>query len=310
MKNKDAPRFLLAAAFTAIYFIWGTSYLASLFALKSMPPFIISCFRYLAAGAVLAVWIKYKKLPLPGSRAFKVLCISGILMLVGGSGLIVFAEQYIKSGYAAAIVATEPLWFVLLDKKRWRLYFSNRLVMAGLVLGFAGITLFACFAPAAGAADGNLVHLIAGTLIVMLSAILWVSGTLYADKNLPKDFSNITITGVQLITAGIFSGIVALARGEWSAFSFQAISADAWGGLLYLVIMGSLVAYLAFNWLVTVQPPAIVSTHTFVNPVVAIVMGWLIAGEQVTVKQFIALTIAFTGMVLAQVGKSKLITTT
>jgi drug/metabolite transporter (DMT)-like permease len=305
MKNTRPPGWLLAIAFTAIYFVWGTTYLANLFALKSLPPFIISCFRYLGAGIVLAIWIKFKRLPLPNRRTIKVLCISGILMLVGGSGIIVFAEQYIKSGYAAALVATEPLWFVLFDRKRWRLYFSNWLVLSGLILGFAGITLFAVFAPAGSAADGNLVHLIMGTLMVSGSAILWVCGTLYADAHVPAGNSNITNTGIQLLAAGIFSGVIALARGEWSGFALGSVRMEAWAGWLYLVVMGSLVAYLAFTWLVTVQPPAIVSTHTFVNPVVAIVMGWLVADEHVTVKQIVALTIAFSGVVLAQIGKRR-----
>lgn len=305
MEKKRPSAWLLTAAFFAIYFVWGTTYLANLFALKGIPPFGISCFRYLAAGIVLMIWIKWKKIPSPDRRSLRVLIISGILMLVGGSGLIVFAEQYIKSGYAAALVATEPLWFVLFDRKRWALYFSNWLILSGLLLGFAGIALFAFFAPAGSAADGQLTHLVGGTLIVLLSAILWVCGTLYANAHIPEGGSNITKTGIQLLAAGIFSGVIALARGEWSTFSFSSVPIEAWGGLLYLVVMGSLVAYLAFTWLVTVQPPAIVSTHTFVNPVVAIVMGWLIAAEQVTNRQIIALIIAFAGVILAQLGKSR-----
>jgi len=164
-------------------------------------------------------------------------------------------------------------------------YFSNRLVLLGLLLGFTGIGLFACFAPADGAADGHTIHLVAGSLIVLFSAIIWVAGTLYADRNSSADSHNVTNSGIQLLAAGTFSGLVALVRGEWTAFSVSAIQWDAWAGLLYLIIMGSLVAYLAFTWLVRVQPPAIVSTHTFVNPVVAIVMGWLIAGEKITGKQ-------------------------
>lgn len=305
MEKRRPPAWLLTAAFAAIYFVWGTTYLANLFALKGIPPFAVSCLRYLLAGLVILIWIKWRRTPLPDKRTMRVLGISGIIMLVGGSGLIVFAEQYIKSGYAAALVATEPLWFVLFDRKRWGLYFSNRLILSGLLLGFTGIALFAWFAPAGGAADGQWEHLVAGTLIVLLSAVLWVCGTLYANANIPAGGSNITNTGIQLLAAGIFSGLVALARGEWSSFSFTGISIEGWMGLLYLVVMGSLVAYLAFAWLVTVQPPAVVSTHTFVNPVVAIFMGWLIAGEQVSKRQMIALAIAFAGVVLTQLGKNR-----
>jgi len=306
MKRSKPPGWLLALAFIAIYFVWGTTYLANLFALEDIPPFIVSCFRYLGAGAVLGIWIAWKRPTLPGKSSFKVLCISGILMLIGGSGLIVFAEQYIKSGYAAALVATEPLWFVLLDKRRWPLYSSNRLILSGLLLGFTGIGLFALFAPAGRAADGHRGHLIAGTAIVLVSAILWVGGTLYASRNTGDETSNTTNTAVQFLAAGIFAGLVALFTGEWHGFSMATMSGKAWMGLLYLIVMGSLIAFLAFTWLVTVQPPAIVSTHTFVNPVVAIIMGWAIAGESITGKQTAALAAAFAGVILAQVGKDRL----
>lgn len=307
MQQRTAPRWLLIAAFTAIYFIWGTTYLANLFALKSIPPFIVSCFRYLAAGAILTIWIASKKGPIPDRATLKVLCISGILMLIGGTGMIVFAEQYIKSGYAAALIATEPLFFVLLDKKRWRFYFSSRLILLGLALGFAGISCFAALAPADSAADGHPQHLVAGTAIVLVSAILWVVGTLYSNKHLSGKTSNTTNTAVQLLAAGIFAGLIAFINDEWNGFSLTRVSREAGFGLIYLIVMGSLVAYMAFTWLVTIQPPAIVSTHTFVNPVVAIIMGWAIAGESITLSQTIALVASFSGVILAQIGKNRLL---
>src|SRR6201994_1918843 len=130
MKKTKKISWLVLAAFIAIYFVWGTTYLANLFALRRIPPFVISCLRYLTAGIVLLAWSLFKGLGLPKKSSYRVLCISGILMLIGGSGLIVFAEQYISSGYAAALVATEPLWFVFLDNKRWKLYFSSRLIFS------------------------------------------------------------------------------------------------------------------------------------------------------------------------------------
>jgi len=307
MKQKTPPAWIVIAAFIAIYFIWGTTYLANLFALKSIPPFTVSCFRYLGAAALLGIGLVVRKAALPDRYSIKVLCISGILMLVGGSGMIVFAEQYIKSGYAAALIATEPLFFVLLDKKRWRFYFSSWLILSGLLLGFVGIGIFAAFAPSGSAADGHPEHLVAGTAIVLTSAILWVLGTLYADRHLSKRTANTTNTAVQLLAAGIFAGLIAIIKGEWNTFSLTTVSAAATFGLLYLIVMGSLVAYLAFTWLITIQPPAIVSTHTFVNPVVAIIMGWAIAGESITTNQTIALVIAFSGVILAQVGKNRLL---
>jgi drug/metabolite transporter (DMT)-like permease len=305
MKTGQPSRGLVIAAFIAIYFVWGTTYLANLFALQGLPPFIISCFRYVVAGLFLLAWAKGKRAPMPGRASVRVLCISGILMLIGGSGLIVYAEQYVNSGYAAVLVATEPLWFVLLDRKRWKQYFSNRMVLGGLVLGFIGIVLFACFAPPGKGPAADTTFVVGATIIVLISAVLWVSGTLYSSKRTAPGSSNVMNASIQLLAAGVFSGVVALVKGEWNGFSFAAVSLNGWGGLFYLIIMGSVVAYLAFTWLVTVQPPAIVSTHTFVNPLVAILTGWLIAGEQVTGKQAMGLALALAGVVLTQVGKNK-----
>jgi drug/metabolite transporter (DMT)-like permease len=305
MRKGHASRGLIIVAFIAIYFIWGTTYLANLFALEGIPPFIISCIRYLVASLILMAWAKAKRAPLPGWQSIRVLGISGILMLVGGSGLIVYAEQYVNSGYAAVLVATEPLWFVLLDRKRWQEYFSNRMVLGGLILGFIGIALFACLTPMDRSRSIDKTWMIVGTIIVLVSAILWVTGTLYSNRRKEVGSSNIMNTSIQLLAAGVFSGLVALVKGEWITFSFSAVPINAWGGLLYLIVLGSVLAYLAFTWLVTVQPPAIVSTHTFVNPVVAIFTGWLIAGEHITTKQSLGLVLAFAGVILTQVGKNK-----
>lgn len=226
-------------------------------------------------------------------------------MLVGGSGIVVFAEQYISSGYAAVIVATEPLWFVVLDKKRWKLYFSNLNICLGLILGFTGVALFSWFSPNTATADNT--DKLLGTLLTLLSALFWVMGTLYAGKVSKSSNSTVVNTTVQIFAAGVLCVLLALVFGEWAVFEPAAVTPKAWGGLFFMVLMGSIVAYMAFNWLVTVQPPAVVSTHTYVNPVVAIIAGWLLANEEINLYQAISLVVVLAGVILTQTGKMKLV---
>jgi drug/metabolite transporter (DMT)-like permease len=303
INNKKKPWLLLLFAFVAIYFFWGTTYLAIAYALKGLKPFTISAFRYLIAGLILCCWIWFKKQKWPEGKDLRVLIISGVLMLSGGSGLVVLGEQHISSGFAAVIVATEPLFFVLFDHRRWKVYFSNSWIIAGLVIGFAGIALFAYFAPAGQ--DVSHRHPVFGVVITLLSAMSWVTGGLYANHNLSSKTGNIVNSTVQLLAAGIFSAIVAGCIGEWSELVVKTVPLSAWLGLIYLIVMGSLVAYISFNWLITVQPPAVVSTHTYVNPIVAILMGWLIAGEHIANIQVIALVIVLVGVLITQLNKQK-----
>ncbi|GAB3506885.1 EamA family transporter [Spirosoma knui] len=302
MNTTTVSRVWLVLAFIAIYFVWGTTYLANLFALKAIPPFIISAIRYLIAGLLLATLAYGKRQAFPERQEIRDLAISGILMLVGGSGLVVVAEKYITSGAAAVIVATEPLWFVLLDYSRWKLYFSDKKVISGLLLGFVGIVLFTRFSPA-GPHVNQSENLLLGTALVLAASVLWVVGTLFAARRIKPGRYTFWHPTIQLLAASCFAGLVALVNGEWLGFDLQAVPLLAWGGLGFLIIFGSLIAYLAFGWLVTVQPPALVSTHTYVNPIVAVFIGWLAAGEPVAGQQLIALAVVLTGVVLTQLSQ-------
>ncbi|GAB3901416.1 EamA family transporter [Larkinella knui] len=302
MNTGNVSRVWLVAAFIAVYFVWGTTYLANLYALKAMPPFIISALRYLAAGFLLATLAYGRKQEFPDWKEIRDLAISGILMLVGGSGLVVVAEQYITSGTTAVIVATEPLWFVLLDYPRWKLYFSDRKVIAGLLLGFVGILLFTRFTPVHTPQVAQSPNLVVGTVIVLAGSILWVIGTLFTSRRIKPGRYTLWHPTIQLLAAGLFSGLVAQVKGEWYAFDPQDVPLAAWGGLGFLILFGSLIAYLAFAWLVTVQPPALVSTHTYVNPLVAVFVGWLAVGEPIAGQQLIALAVVLTGVVLTQLS--------
>ncbi|MBA4167334.1 MAG: EamA family transporter, partial [Chitinophagaceae bacterium] len=187
--KKSTKSILVILALMAVYLIWGTTYLAIAYTLKGFKPFTISALRYLSAGLILSAWLWLKKSHWPPKKDIKVLMISGILMLSGGSGLVVAGEQYISSGAAAVIMATEPLFFVLLDRSRWKIYFTNRLVIAGIIIGFAGIALFARFS----AGDPGVIHSrpFLGTAITLFSAISWVVGALYANRKLSSRAGNL-----------------------------------------------------------------------------------------------------------------------
>lgn len=306
MKPKQPSQLLVILAFLAIYIIWGTTYLAIAFGLKGFPPFVLTGFRGVIAGGILLAWCLARGEKLPDRATVGNTAVSGILMLVGGTGLVTWAEQYISSGYAAIIMATEPFFFVLLDKKQWADYFSNKWVLIGLVVGFIGIVLFFHYTgeSAQHSADSS-IQLI-GNLVLLLGAILWVVGSLYARNKVDHSHSNTLTTGLQLLAAGLFSSLIAAFTGEWSRFSIRQVPLAAWGGLLYLVTMGSLVAYMAFTWLITIRPPALVSTHTYVNPVVAVLIGWAFANEHISLLQVMALLVILVGVLFTNVPNYKL----
>jgi drug/metabolite transporter (DMT)-like permease len=309
MKSNHPPQWLVLLAFLAIYIIWGTTYLAIAFGLQGFPPFVLTAFRGVIAGGILLAWCIARGEKLPGRATVIHSGISGILMLVGGTGLVTWAEQYINSGYAAIIMATEPFFFVLLDRKQWGNYFSNKWVLLGLIIGFAGIVLFFHYtgSSAQQSADGSM--LLIGNLVLLIGAILWVVGSLYARNKIDHSHSNTLTTGLQLSAAGLFSALLAVFTGEWGRFSLQQVPAIAWGGLLYLITMGSLVAYMAFTWLITIRPPALVSTHTYVNPVVAVLIGWAFANEHISLLQVMALLVILLGVLFTNVPNYKLVKT-
>jgi drug/metabolite transporter (DMT)-like permease len=296
-KKSQAPPLLVAFAFFSIYIVWGSTYLAVAYGLKSFPPFIMVSLRYLIAGIIMLAWCKIKAEKLPDRKFILRHALSGTLMLVGGTGMIAWAELYISSGQAAILVATEPLIFLLLDRKRWSEYFSNKFIISGLLIGFTGIFLFLKL----GVAQANPSPMATiASIVILFSAVLWVLGSLIIKDSKGKS-STVMNAGIQLLAAGFASGIIAVAKSEYVGFSFKNVSNQAWVGLVFLIVMGSLVAYLSFVWLISIKPPAIISTHTYVNPVVAVFLGWLLINESVNKAQLISLIVILVGILLVNV---------
>ncbi|HEY0744386.1 MAG TPA: EamA family transporter [Chryseosolibacter sp.] len=298
MTTSHPSKILIGLAFFAIYFIWGTTYLAVLWGLEGMEPFVLSSLRYTIAGILMSVFCFVSKYSWPDLKATKTAFISGTIMLVGGTGLVALSEKYIGSGHAAVVIATEPLWFLILDKKRWKEYLKQPRVIFGLIIGFLGVVLFSYFTSGDSGSHQNE---LTGTLVTLAASVLWVVGALYYEKSKEaKRHPHVVMVAIQLSSAGLMSALIALLLGEWMEFSVSAIGFRAWAGLGFLVTMGSIVAFMAFTWLMKVQPPAVVSTHTYVNPVVAVFIGWLFADEQITGIQFFSLVIVLIGVLLTQ----------
>lgn len=297
MKPLNTFKLRIILAFAGIYIIWGTTYLAITYGLKGFPPFILSGLRFLVAGIIILAWLWAK-----GEKPNSVInwyknFVPGLLILAAGVGLVAWGEQYITATEAAIIMATEPFWFILLDKKNWGKYFSSPLVITGLLLGMAGLLLFVKDSLLSGVHHGNdsLRFLAFGVLFI--SSVLWVIGSLFS-KNRASSHSIFMNVAQQLIVGGVLSFIIAAFAGEWHTFNVASIPFEAWGGLIYLIVFGSIAAYLSFIWLLSVKPPALVSTHTYVNPVVAVFFGWLVAGQGISATQSWGLGIILIGVLL------------
>lgn len=293
--HKEPSKILVLAAFAALYLIWGSTYISIRIAITTIPPFFLVATRFLIAGAILYFWCLSKGEKVPSLKMFGTISIGGILMLFMGNGAVSWSEQYLPSGIAAIIVATVPLWFVLLDKGQWKYYFSNKVIILGFLIGFGGVMLL--FAGK-GSTNflGDRMKLIS-FLVLIVGTVAWATGSLYS-KYKKVDASVTMKAALQMLAAGGVSVLAGLIGGEQNEMAVNKISWQSMNALLYLIIMGSLIGYMSYIWLLSVRPASLVGTYAYVNPVVAVFLGWLIADEQITIQQIIALIVILAGVVL------------
>lgn len=275
-------------AFAAVYLIWGSTYLAAQFGLATIPPYLMGAMRFSIAGLILLSWSLIRQKPMPGRKAILVNSVGGILMLVGGSGSVLWSQQYLGSGLAAILVASLPIWFVLLDKKQWSYYFGDRRVIIGVIFGFIGILLlFGAGVRNGLAAESGWMQVI-GIGVILLGCIAWTIGSLYVKyKAVEADIS--TSAGIQLLAAGLFSLLPSFLTGEWNGFEWSQVSNGGWLALLYLTIPGSVIAFMSYIYLLAVRPAAQAGTYAYVNPVIAVLLGAIFAQETVSGWQVLGL---------------------
>jgi drug/metabolite transporter (DMT)-like permease len=286
------PRARLWIALGSVYLIWGSTYLAIRFAIETLPPFSMAGVRYLVAGGVLVIWQRARGAPWPSAVEWREAAIVGGLMLLGGNGGVCWAEQIVPSGITALFISTVPIWLVLLD---W-LWLGNirpspRIVL-GLALGIGGVALLVRTSGAPGGAAPPL-----GAAVLVLASGLWAVGSLYSRRaRLPAaPFLSI---GMEMVAGGALLVLAGAAVGEWSRMNLAGASARSLLSLLYLITFGSLIGFSAYIWLLRSTTTARASTYAFVNPVVAMFLGWAFAGETLEPRTLVAAAVAITGVVL------------
>lgn len=279
------------AALGAVYFFWGTTYLAMKFAIEAFPPFIMLGLRFMTAGAIMFSWGWIRERPHITGNQWRNASIVGGLMLLGGTGGVAWSELHVPSNIAAVVVAAVPLWIALI---RWLFLRHDRpgkLATYGLLLGFAGIIMLVRSTSGPTAAEGHL----AGLLVLLGASFFWASGSLYSRvADLPD--SPVMAISMQMLTGGFFCLLTGIAAGGGSQLHLEDISLRSAAALGYLVVFGSIVGFSSYIWLLKKTDPALASSYAYVNPVVAIMTGWLLAGESLNAGSLFA-----TGVILAAV---------
>jgi len=272
----------LLAAFAAVYVLWGSTYLGIRFSMETLPPFFTQGVRFMTAGAVMYAWARRKGSTKPTRREWAGGLVAGVLLFVCGTGGVVWAERLIPSGVAALVVATEPAAFVLIEAVRRR-RFPRGAILAGLGLGAAGLAILVGPGELLGAerfAASALLVLVAGTFC-------WAGGSLYSrESRLPS--SPWMATAVTLVCGGAGLAVVGLLSGELARFDPSAVSAKSLWATLYLFVFGSLVGFSAYLWLLRNTTVSRLSTYAYVNPVIAVFLGWALAGEPLSPRVAVA----------------------
>jgi drug/metabolite transporter (DMT)-like permease len=331
--NQPVPTSRVILAFATVYLVWGSTYFFISVAVKQIPPMLVGAFRFLTAGALLLAWCIATGEKVFVWKDIRPAIVSGLLLLLVGNGALVWAEQYLTSSLSAILLAAVPLWFVVLDKAKWRENFRSRETIIGLLVGFAGVILLfgekllqslsvntatanaglasaadkgsaggaAAAAHLAGANAGHNWQFIA-LLVLMLGSISWAAGSLYS-KYKSTAASNSVNAGWQMLAAGIAFLPASWFSGELSHFHWHEVTMSAWLSVFYLVTMGSLAGYSAFVWLLKVRPATQVSTYAYVNPVVAVLLGTLFVGDHISMIQLLGLVIILISVLLVNLAK-------
>ncbi|MBI3405038.1 MAG: EamA family transporter [Acidobacteria bacterium] len=279
-------------AFAAVYLTWGGTFLFIRYAVETIPPFVLTGVRHTIAGALLYVWARLRGDAKPDPRHWLGAIFVGALLLLGGNTLVSWAEQRVPSSVTALMLATTPVWMVLLEWLRGATGRPNLKTAVGVTLGLAGMVLLV----GPGRLGGERVDSF-GAFLLVIAALSWTVGSVYS-RSVAQAKSLVLNTAMQMLGGGILILLVGALAGEWKHFQIQNISLLSAISLGYLIVFGSIVGYTCYNYLLRVTTISRVSTYAYVNPMVAVFLGWAVAGEKLTPRMGLAAAIIVVAVML------------
>lgn len=269
-----------------LYLVWGSTYLGIAIAVDTIPPFLMAASRFLIAGLVLLAWSVARDgraFRPPTLHEWRDSTIVGALLLGGGMGMVAFGEQTVPSGITALFIALMPVWVAILGG----LFLGERLpglAVVGIVLGFGGVAIL--IGPSAFGGAGALEPL--GLVAILISPIAWSAGSLFASHRATLPRQPLVATGAQMTTGALVLLVMSVLSGELRGFRIEAISTDSLVAMVYLTVIGSLVAFTAYGWLLRVAPLPLIATYAYVNPVVAVILGAIVLQEPIDLRTLVA----------------------
>lgn len=299
MTTSKQPRGRIIAAFAAVYLIWGSTYLAIRFAVETTPPFLMAAVRFLVSGLILYAFARMRGSPKPTFSHWKSAAIVGAFLLLGGNGAVVWAEQTVPSGIAALVVAILPFWIVILE---WALPGHRKPspgIIAGLIVGIFGLAIL--LGPAV--LDQTSEMSLMGGLVLILGSLSWALGSLYSKR--AKMPAPLLTTGMEMLSGAFLLLLFSMFMGEPANFDWRDVSTASMLGLLYLTTFGSLIGFTAYIYLLDHVPASRVATYAYVNPVVAVILGWLIGNEQITIRTLVAAVVIIGAVALITTARSE-----
>jgi drug/metabolite transporter (DMT)-like permease len=294
-----ANRLFVILSFLSIYVIWGSTYLAIRYAVETIPPLYTAGIRHLTAGTILLVWALVKGLR-PTWPQLRASVVIGFFFFLVGHGLLHWAERIVPSGLASLLIAIEPIMVFLLSSAAARTWRLNGMLLAGILLGLFGVGML-LRGTGAEAARGTTL----GSVMILVSAFSWSVGIIYSRRS-HLSGSPLLLSALSLLSGAVMLLFTATVVGEAKEFVFSQITMTSWLALGYLILFGSVIAFTAYNWLLEHYSPTLVATHTYVNPVVAVLLGWAYGGEALTMKVAMAAALVVVAVVLVDRGTNRL----
>jgi drug/metabolite transporter (DMT)-like permease len=301
MRRSTASPLYVWGGLLVLYFAWGSTYLGIKVAMDALPPFVMGTFRFIPAGILLTVLVALRHrrtIRRPTVRQVRDSAIVAGFLLLGGTGLVAWSEQTIPTGVAALLIGLMPMWLAVFGRLLFREPVQP-LVAIGIVIGVIGVAILVWPMGGVGQLDP------AGLAVLIMSPVLWSLGTLYAARRAVLPAPALFATGIEMIAGAVLFALVAAITGEWEGFDVASVSATSWLGVAYLVVVGSLIGYTTFSWIITAAPLSRVSTYAYVNPVVAVVLGSIILGEPLTARTVLAAAVITTAVVLIVTARGR-----